>query len=249
MRFRLGLLVCVATLISLIGCGKRAESIKEPPPATGVRASRVTGRVAWKGEFPAEKLLAAYGDEEIDRIRGGEPMYTEYCIVSAQGGLANAFVFVKGTPDVAIPAPPDTPVVLRAEKGIYSPHVIALRVGQTLQIGFSKDEKHNPHPVSKLSAEFGVERLPENPREYKFKHQEIFRVKCDVHGWMLAHAGVFNHPWFAVTGPDGSFELAGLPPGKYRLKAWHEKGGEREADIEIGGNGDDVRAEFEFGPE
>jgi hypothetical protein len=47
--------------------------------------------------------------------------------------------------------------------------------------------------------------------------------KCDVHGWMNAYVGVLDHPYFAVTKEDGSFELKGLPPGTYTIEAWHER--------------------------
>ncbi len=57
--------------------------------------------------------------------------------------------------------------------------------------------------------------------------------KCDVHGWMNAYAGVLDHPYFAVTGEDGTFEIKNLPPGTYKLTAWHEKLGTQTADITL----------------
>jgi hypothetical protein len=48
-------------------------------------------------------------------------------------------------------------------------------------------------------------------------------IRCDVHGWMNAYVGVVDHPYFAVSGADGAFEIASLPPGTYTLEAWHEK--------------------------
>ncbi|MCZ6916612.1 MAG: prealbumin-like fold domain-containing protein [Gemmatimonadetes bacterium] len=47
-------------------------------------------------------------------------------------------------------------------------------------------------------------------------------VKCDIHGWMSGVLAVFDHPFFAVTGDDGTFSLDGLPPGDYVVEAWHE---------------------------
>ena len=58
----------------------------------------------------------------------------------------------------------------------------------------------------------------------EFKRPEtLIPVKCNQHPWMKAYIGVLGHPFFAVTGPDGSFEIKGLPPGTYTLVAWHEK--------------------------
>ena len=58
--------------------------------------------------------------------------------------------------------------------------------------------------------------------------------KCDVHGWMNAYVGVLDHPYFAVTGEDGTFELKGLPPGTYTIEAWHEKLGTQTQSVTIG---------------
>src|ERR1041385_8695627 len=57
------------------------------------------------------------------------------------------------------------------------------------------------------------------------KAAEYFRVKCDVHPWMSAYIGVFEHPFFAVTKPDGTYTIktAGLPDGDYTVTFWHEK--------------------------
>ena len=58
--------------------------------------------------------------------------------------------------------------------------------------------------------------------------------KCDVHKWMNAFVGVVDHPFFAVTGADGAFELKGLPPGTYTIEAWHEKLGTQTQSVTIG---------------
>ena len=42
---------------------------------------------------------------------------------------------------------------------------------------------------------------------------------------MKGSVGVFSHPFFRITGPDGSFEMTGLPPGEYEIEAWHERFG------------------------
>jgi galactose mutarotase-like enzyme len=58
--------------------------------------------------------------------------------------------------------------------------------------------------------------------------------KCDVHGWMNAYVGIVAHPYFAVTGKDGKFDLKTLPPGTYTIEAWHEKLGTQEMKVTIG---------------
>ena len=56
------------------------------------------------------------------------------------------------------------------------------------------------------------------------KNQEKpFKIKCDVHPWMIAYIGVFDHPYFAVTGDDGTYSISGLSSGEYVIEAWHER--------------------------
>ena len=62
----------------------------------------------------------------------------------------------------------------------------------------------------------------------------IIPFKCDVHGWMNAYVGVLDHPYFAVTGPDGTFDLKTLPPGTYTIEAWHEKLGPMTQSVTVG---------------
>ena len=69
--------------------------------------------------------------------------------------------------------------------------------------------------------------------------------KCNVHPWMKAYVGVLSHPFFAVTGDDGSFTLKGLPPGDYTLEAWHEKLGTQEIKVTVAAK-DSKSADFAF---
>jgi hypothetical protein len=50
---------------------------------------------------------------------------------------------------------------------------------------------------------------------------------------MAAWVGVTSHPFCAVTGADGSFRIAGVPPGRYTIEAWHERFGTRTADVTL----------------
>jgi len=58
-----------------------------------------------------------------------------------------------------------------------------------------------------------------------------------VHKWMRAYVGVLPHPYFVVTGADGSFELRNLPPGEYTVGVWHETLGERTGKVQVPASG------------
>ena len=62
------------------------------------------------------------------------------------------------------------------------------------------------------------------------------RRKGTIHPWMKAYLGVFEHPYFALSGADGRFTLKDLPPGEYTIEAWHERFGTKSVEIAVQAN-------------
>src|SRR5256885_9862726 len=83
-------------------------------------------------------------------------------------------------------------------------------------------------------------------RRIAFSVPEFIRLKCDVHPWMSATVAVFDHPFFAVTGDGGRFEIGRLPPGHYTLVAWHEKYGALERQVNVAGDQTPVDVQFSY---
>jgi len=65
------------------------------------------------------------------------------------------------------------------------------------------------------------------------KPEVMVPFKCDVHGWMNAYVGVLDHPYFAVSDANGSFDIKNLPPGTYTIEAWHEKLGTMQQKVTV----------------
>src|SRR5262245_47192041 len=61
----------------------------------------------------------------------------------------------------------------------------------------------------------------------------MMRVGCDIHSWMVAWVGVETHPYYAVSGADGSFKIANVPPGKRTIRVWHEKFGQLTKTVNV----------------
>ena len=72
------------------------------------------------------------------------------------------------------------------------------------------------------------------PIERKFPRAEtLIPVKCNQHPWMKANIGVLAHPYFAVSGKDGSYTIKNVPPGTYTMVFWHETKGEQTQSVTI----------------
>ncbi len=97
---------------------------------------------------------------------------------------------------------------------------------------------HNVHGVPAAGSgnkEFNQAQLQGSPDlSFAFDKPEMFlKFKCDVHPWMFAWVSVFDHPYFAVSAKDGTFKIANVPPGKYKIQAAHRKAGTVTQEIEV----------------
>jgi plastocyanin len=148
------------------------------------------------------------------------------------------FVYVKdGLGDYYFETP--TTAVTLDQKGChYAPHVFGVRAGQPVEIVNSDPTLHNVNAMAKVNQSFNLGQAIQGMKNQKvFKTPEVMvHIKCDVHNWMNAYAGVLNHPYFAVTANGGSFELKGLPPGTYTIEAWHEKLGTQTQSVTLAAN-------------
>jgi plastocyanin len=221
-----------------------AACSRTPPPPAALGGTRpvdsqstgaITGRIAFQGTPPAPQPLRMQTDKSC--LLGDAPNPVDNALlVGAGGGIQNAFVYVKGglDPEYAF-AVPATPVVLDQKGCVYTPRVIGLMAGQTLEVLNSDETMHNVHALPRHNQEFNHgQRLKGQRLTKTFSVPEVMvRFKCDVHGWMAAYVGVMAHPFYAVTDADGRYEIKGLPPGDYTLAIWHEKLGEQEQKIAI----------------
>ncbi len=203
-----------------------------PPPLPG--ASTVTGTIKFEGTAPTARVIQMTSDP-LCMPEGGST--SEVILVGPANGLQNVFVYVKeGLGDRTFSAP-TTPVVLEQKGCKYFPHVFGVQVGQQVQIINSDPTLHNVHAVPKANAEFNFgqpAKVPASTRSFE-KPEVMVPFRCDVHGWMSAYGGVVPHPFFAVSKPDGSFEIKGLPSGTYTIEAWHEQLGVKTQSVTVDG--------------
>jgi hypothetical protein len=70
-------------------------------------------------------------------------------------------------------------------------------------------------------------------RERTFESNDWIKFKCDMHPWMNAWCAVRTHPFFAVTGTDGTFTINNVPAGTHKLVMKHETLGEQSVSVTV----------------
>jgi plastocyanin len=157
-------------------------------------------------------------------------------VLVRDGRLANAFVYVSDGLGGRTFAVPDAPVTIDQRGCLYAPRVIGAQTCQPIRFVNSDAFLHNVHgsPARSPAWNFGMS-VRGSERTIRLEEPEVMvGVRCDVHPWMHAYIGVLDHPYFAVTGPDGRFTLAGVPSGDLVVRAWHERFGARETKVSLG---------------
>ena len=164
----------------------------------------------------------------------GKAPKKEWLILDENKGVKNMLVFVTEGLNIDY-SPPEEPVVIDQKGCIYSPHVVGIMAGQQLDILNNDGTLHNIHALPKVNKEFNkAQPRSKKKLSVKFEKPEApFKVKCDVHPWMGAYIGVFDHPCFAVSGDDGTYIISDLKPGEYVIEAWHEKLGSQTANVTV----------------
>ena len=146
----------------------------------------------------------------------------ENVVVSNQG-LENSMVFVSSP--VADLSAPDTPAVLEMHNCRFEPHVLTLQVGQRLNIRNNNQTLYNVHAITQRNAPLNTGLPVPMTVTKSFDKPEVpVPIRDDIHKWMSAFLGIFNHPFHTVSKSGGLYELR-LPPGSYEITAWHEKYG------------------------
>jgi plastocyanin len=229
-------IIFFAPLVFLAACSTPA---KKPEPIVYFKADQstagsVNGRVLFTGNKPARIAVNMDADADCAAMHK-TGAFDESLVVSPGGGVANVFVYIKQGLEGKKFEPVSTPVVIDQRGCWFYARVSGIQTGQTLNVTNSDPVTHNIHPVAVENREWNQSQAQgAPPLVRRFARPEIMiPVKCNIHSWMHAYIGVVDHPYFAVTGPDGTFEIKNLPPGDYTIEAWQEKLGKQEQRVTV----------------
>jgi plastocyanin len=197
------------------------------------QAAVLTVKAPFEGTAPAPEKIKADADPKC-KLMHPQGLDADQVLVNANGTLKNVFVYAKEGVSGPFEAPKE-PVVFDQAGCRYSPKVFGIQTGQPLEIRNSDDTLHNVHALAKNNKEFNLG-MPIKGMKLKkvFDKPEVMvKIKCEVHPWMGAYAGVLEHPFYGVTGDDGSAQIKDLPPGEYTIEAWHEKYGAQSQAVTV----------------
>lgn len=250
MRTRIVSLVVAAT----VACSQAPPSAP-PVPAVApsasyeadVPADAIRGEIVFDGEAPARNPIPMGGAPGCSAHSG--KVLTE-TVIASDGRLQNVLVVVKSGFDKSKVAPaPSAPVLLEQTGCVYSPHVLALRVGQTLLVKNDDAFNHNVNAKAQRANNPTFNQTQAGggkPIELVFKEAEqLVPLGCDIHPWMRAYVHAIDHPYYALSDAHGAFAIPGLAPGKYRIEAVHESLGSQELELTLDGRAG-ARAIFHF---
>ncbi|QJW99836.1 carboxypeptidase regulatory-like domain-containing protein [Frigoriglobus tundricola] len=209
------------------------------PGAPAGNWGTVKGRIVWDDSQKRPEVrgvdLSKLGVEDRNFFSSdGQVVYEDWVLDPKSLALQHVFVWLR--PDSTDRTPPPlavhadlkevkaTELVMDQKPLGYRPHAAALRVGQTLVVKNSSPIFHSLVWSSDNNGE-GNRGMPKGA-EIRFEKLKAERIpiplSCAPHPWEKAWVRVFDHPYFALTGPDGRFEIKLAPAGKLRLTVWQE---------------------------
>jgi len=199
----------------------------------------LAGKVLFRGTPPASKKVLISKDTEVCGAGHRERRDVE---VAADGGLTHVVVSLEGVSRGK--AWPTESFTLDQRGCEFRPYLQVVRNGAELVILNSDPMLHNIHTYELIG---GAKRTLFNVAQPKFKPKVVqtikvsrgkaIRVECDAHDFMLGWMVVSEHPYVTVVAETGTFEIGDVPPGTYKVRAWHPFLGEQVQEVTVPAQG------------
>ena len=226
----IGILVGLVLSVSVYGMrvskAAEAQAYKEVEVKDG---GSISGSIRFDGDIPSVKVLKVDKDEQTC---GHENKASEELVINGESkGIKNVVVSL-----VEIAAGKKAEVMtasLDQKECLFSPHVLAISAGGSVDLLNSDNVMHNLHSWSIKNAGFNEGVSGGGKMTKKFDLPEVIKITCDVHKWMSAYVVVKANPYFTVTDENGRFKIENVPAGSYKLEAWQEKLGKKTSDVTV----------------
>jgi len=238
-------LAAVLSAVVLICCG--ALILDQTVNAAG--EGKITGTVKLDGAAPHMKGIDMSKDPYCSKAHENSPAHLETVVVGANGGLQNVVLSIsEGLTGSALTEVPTAVPVFDQKNCMYTPHVLAMDVGQNFKVVTSDQTTHNIHPLPNPM----TGNIPWNqsqppgaaPVQKSWKAVEVIPVKCNIHPWMNGWYVVVKGP-YATTDENGNYTISNVPPGNYTVTAWQETYGTQTQKVTVA-TGKAGTADFTF---
>lgn len=230
-------------MLAIAGCDSGSTDPLASLPTAVDGGGVIRGTVHFVGTAPTMKTFTA--TEAC--CAGDPPIVEETVIVNSNKTLKNVFVYLEGAPKLNGKSQPIQ--TLDQVRCRYVPHALGIQMNQPLKLRSSDPTMHNVHYVPGINPakNFAMTQAGDEIQTKFTAGPEFVRLRCDVHPWMSAWVGVFENPFYSVTGESGSFEIKGIPAGTYKLVAWHELFGRLEQSVTITDGAAPLELQFTLG--
>jgi plastocyanin len=217
-------------------------------------AGTIAGTVMYDGDAPARPAMQATKDQHcMDSLKNGK---SEVLVVSKGKGIKNVVVYLRARG--ATPTIPAKNPAMDQVNCMYSPHVLVVAAGTTVDITSSDPVAHNVHSHATKN-EAPNWQIPGPGRAFplKLEKREAIKFTCDIHNWMSGYIFVTDNDYYVVIGykdkdgkwissddyegssDTGAYMIKDIPAGKYRVQAWHEELGTTKAQaIDVADSGE-----------
>jgi len=137
--------------------------------------------------------------------------------------FSDVVLYLESSTPLRGPAQPGPAPVMRQHGERFEPHVLPVLVGTTVEFPNDDDVYHNVFSLSRVRT-FDLGRYPRgSSKSIQFLMSGVVQLFCHIHADMSGYILVLDNPFFVVPDSTGHFVLDGVPPGVYRLVAWHER--------------------------
>jgi plastocyanin len=161
----------------------------------------------------------------VTRDSGGKP-------------VADAVAYLSASDSPAPVSPPAAPVAITQKDQEFSPYVTPIVVGTKVVFPNLDNVQHHVYSVSPAKRFEIPLYIGDSKETIEFDRPGIVTLGCNIHDWMVAYVVVLSTPYYAKTGLDGTADVSGLPPGRYRLDVWHPRAGTVSRDLVVAESSD-----------
>ncbi len=206
------------------------------------RAGTITGNISAQGKTNLDTVVSdgPYASHKYKFVPKVDYAAMHDFVIYIEGSLGTNRTASTNLEEV-------TTTRIAQEGAVFLPHVLPVMVGTTVEWPNNDRIYHNVFSMSDAK-EFDLGLYKGNPPDKRVTFDKPGRVDvfCSIHTSMNCIVLVLENPYFAVTDGNGNYKIQDVPPGRYKLKAWHERLPADEREITVPTNGE-VRVDFVLG--